>query len=406
MKQVHVVGLGLNHIDLPLSTSQVIKEAEFLVGGERLLDVFKDHPAEKIPIKSPLSGMITRIKKEALSDKQVVVLADGDPGFFGIGKHLIESLGAERVILYPNVTTLQVAAARLKIPWDAIQTVSLHGRDDLWHLLRALVSNDWVAVYTDERFNPARVADELLQRGVDTFTMWVFENLGQEGERIRHFELNEAAKKTFSHLNFILLERHKSPEIPLHLGLEDNLYLRQKGLITKREIRAVGLSVLEIQPNHTVWDLGAGCGSVAIEASVLAHDGIVFAVERNPARVELIRQNIRRTGAYSVEVISGEMPECLERLPEPDRVFIGGGTGKDTRVLEIATRRLRPGGRLALHLVLMGSLGRSKNYLMDLRWPVSMSQIQISRSRSLAGDQRLKALNPVYVLSATKPKKD
>ena len=406
MKQVHVVGLGLNHIDLPLSTSQVIKEAEFLVGGERLLEAFKDHPAEKIPIKSPLSGVIKRIKNEIFSNNQVVVLADGDPGFFGIGKHLVESLGAERVILYPNVTTLQAAAARLKIPWDSIQTVSLHGRDDLWPLLRALVSNDWVAVYTDERFNPARVADELLHRGVDIFTMWVFESLGIEGEKFRHLTLSEAAKKTFSSLTFILLERNTSPEISLYLGLEDELYLHEKNFITKREVRAAGLSALEIQPHHTVWDLGAGCGSVAIEASVLAHDGIVFAVERNAARVELIRQNIRLTGAYSVEVISGEMPECLERLPEPDRVFIGGGIGKDTRVLEIATRRLRPGGRLVLHLVLIGSLNRARDYLMDLKWPVSMSQIQISRSKSLAGDQHLKALNPVYILSTTKPKKD
>lgn len=406
MKQVHVVGLGLNHIDLPLSASQAIKEAEFLVGGERLLDVFKDHPAEKIPIKSPLSVVIKRIKKEALSDNKVVVLADGDPGFFGIGKHLIESLGAESVIISPNVTTLQAAAARLKIPWDSIQTVSLHGRDDLWPLLRALVSNDWVAVYTDERFNPARVADELLERGVDIFTMWVFENLGQEGEEIGHFKLSEAAKRTFYPLNFILLERHKSPEIPLHLGLEDNLCLHQKGLITKREIRAMGLSALEIQPHHIVWDLGAGCGSVAIEASVLAHDGIVFAVERNPARVELIRQNIRRIGAYTVEMISGEMPECLERLPEPDRIFIGGGIRKDTGVLETATRRLRPGGRLVIHLVLMGSLSRARDYIMDLKWPVSISQIQVARSQILAGDQHLKALNPVYILSTTKSKRD
>jgi precorrin-6Y C5,15-methyltransferase (decarboxylating) len=100
------------------------------------------------------------------------------------------------------------------------------------------------------------------------------------------------------------------------------------------------------------------------------------------------------------------MPECLERLPEPDRVFIGGGIGKDTRVLEIATRRLRPGGRLVLHLVLIGSLNRARDYLIYLKWPVSMSQIQISRSKSLAGDQHLKALNPVHILSTTKPKKD
>ena len=403
MTQVHVVGLGQAPDDLPQVISDCIAKAEVLVGGTRLLEWFKDHPALKLPIKSPLDEIIKRVEQEMLSGKEVVVLAGGDPGFFGIGKRLIKALGKENLRFYPNVSTLQAATARLKIPWENIRTLSLHGRKDLCPIFRALVRDDMVGVFTDENSNPGKLAEVLMDRGVDTFRMHVFEDLGQTGEQISSFELQEAKAKSFSPLNFVLLERIKHPEIPLHLGMDDDLYIHEKGLITKREIRAAGLSMLEIQTSHTVWDLGSGCGSVAIEASLLATEGLILAVEKNPSRCESIRLNIRRTGAYSVGVVQGEMPGCLEGREDPDRIFIGGGISRNDGVLEEALKRLKPGGKVVVHLVLMGSLQQTREVLLDLGWTFTITQVQVSRSQGLAGDLRLEALNPVYILGATKP---
>jgi precorrin-6Y C5,15-methyltransferase (decarboxylating) len=402
MHQVHIVGLGVDHKDLAPGIINRIESAEVLMGGDRLLHRFPDHPGVKISIKSPLEGVIQRVKEEMQSGRKVVVLADGDPLFFGIGKRLIHDLGREKVTLHPNITTLQAAAARMKTPWHNMEIVSLHGRKDLLPLLTVLAKSDRVAVYTDPDFHPAGLADDLLGRGIDGFGMYVFEDLGMKSERVGRFVLKDAAKTAFSQLNFVMLERTKPPEIPLSLGLDDDLYRHHKGLITKKEIRAVGISALALEPNHTVWDLGAGCGSVAIEASLLAHEGAVLAVEKNEARVQLIRDNISRMGAYGVQAILGEMPQCLASLPEPDRIFMGGGMGEDDRVLEIAARRLKPGGRLVLHLVLMGSLSRTRDYLQSLKWPFTVTQVAVSRSHSLAGDQRLAALNPVFIVTADK----
>jgi len=402
MHKVHVTGLGVDHRDHSPMISKRIESADVLVGGDRLLEIFRDHPALKVSIGSPLENVIERINQEMQAGREIVVLADGDPLFYGIGKRLIDALGREMVVFHPNVTTLQVAASRLKIPWHDIQTVSLHGRKDIRPLLADLVRNDRVAVFTDPDFHPAKIADELIRKGVDAFDMCVFEDLGTESEKVGRFELKDAAKTTFSPLNFVILERTKPPEVPLSLGLDDDLYLHRRGLITKKEIRAAGLSALAVEPNHTVWDLGAGCGSMAIEASLLAHKGAVLAVEKNADRVQLIRDNIRRMGAYGVQAIYGEMPECLEFLPDPDRIFIGGGIGKNNRVLEIATRRLRPGGKLVLHLVLLGSLTRARGYLEGLNWPFTITQIDVSRSKGTGGDQRLEALNPVFIVGAKK----
>ena len=403
MHKVHVIGLGVDHRDISPIISKRIESAEVLVGGDRLLDIFRDHPALKFPISSPLENVIEKINREMQADREIVVLADGDPLFYGIGKRLIDALGREMVVFHPNITTLQVAASRLRIPWHDIQTVSLHGRKDIRPLLTALAGNDRVAVFTDPEFNPAKVADELVLRGVDTFDMHVFEDLGTESEKVGRFELEDAAKRTFSPLNFVIFDRAKQPEISLCLGLDDDLYFHEKGMITKKEIRAAGLSALEIEPDNIVWDLGAGCGSVAIEASILAHKGAVLAVEKDSNRVQQIRDNIRRMGAYGVDVIHGDMPGCMESLPQPDRIFIGGGIGTDNRVLESAVRILKPGGRLVLHLVLMGSLSRARDYLESSGWHFSIIQVQVSRSKSIAGDQRLEALNPVYILGVKKP---
>ena len=403
MKRVHVVGLGLNHLDILSPLSELILQAQVIAGGKRLLDWFNDYTGPRIIIESPVVEAVKKIKEEASRGKRVVVLADGDPMFFGIGSFLAKTLGKENIVIHPNVTSLQTAAAKLRIPWQEIQTVSLHGRKDIMPLLRALINGDRVGVFTDPDFHPARVADELIRKGVDAFTMFVFENLATDSEKVENFLLEEAAKKRFSPLNFIILDRVKQPDIPLHLGVDDNLYLHEKGLITKKEIRAAGLAALQIMPGHIIWDLGSGSGSVAIEASLLADKGTVFAVEKKMERVGLIRRNVRRMGAYNVEVIQGEMPGCLVDLPDPDRVFIGGGIGRDNLVLERAINRLNPGGKMVLHIVLLGSLSRARDYLESIKWPFSISEVHVSRSGKIGGDLRFEGLNPVYIISAKKP---
>ncbi|MCD6561199.1 MAG: precorrin-6y C5,15-methyltransferase (decarboxylating) subunit CbiE [Deltaproteobacteria bacterium] len=403
MKQIHVVGLGLCPQDLPSEISEIISRADVIVGGQRLLDHFKGHPGVSVPIKSPVKEVIEKIGNEAREDKDVVVLADGDPGFFGIGRVIVDAFGRENVIIHSNVTTLQSAASRLRIPWHDIVTVSLHGRRDILPLLRALSQCNRVGLFTGPDFGPSMVANELIKRGVNTFNMHVFEELGTLSEKTGYYELKDALKKDFSQLNFVLFQRVHPPEIRLHLGMDDELYMHERGIITKKEVRSTGISMLGLLPFHTLWDLGAGSGSVAIEASLLLGRGAVFAVEKNPDRACFIRRNIQKTGAYIVEVIDGKMPECLGPLPDPDRIFIGGGIGKENRVLSAAANRLKPGGKLVLHLVLIGSLSRAKEYFSSLKWPFSISHVQVSRSKDTAGDQRFDALNPVYIMSAEKP---
>lgn len=414
-KPVHILGLRPGSLSLPERGEAIIRRANVLVGGRRLLAACAlacppDRPlaAERqIPVTAPLDAVIRKIRAAHAEGKEVAVLADGDPLFFGFGRRLIEELGAGNVVVHPNVSTVQLAAARLKIPAQDIAAVSLHGRDDFFPLLRAVAKFDRVAVFTDETNTPSAIARALLEKGATGMFMTVLEDLDTPQEVVRRLTPEEVWDMRFSPLNLVLVERSYPPEIPLHLGVPDHFYFHEKELITKLPVRAAGLAMLGVLPDSTVWDLGAGCGAVAIEASHLASEGRVFAVERENRRVATIRENIRRMGAFGVEVRRGEMPDCLAALPDPDRIFLGGGLGgesnRDNRLLETACGRLRSGGRIVVHCILLDTLLSAKAWIQGLGWAFGVTQVQASTTDELAGDLRFKAQNPVFILWAEKP---
>lgn len=411
MKPIRVIGLSPGALNISQPARKNLAEADLIVGGKRLLEACPDElltkSAKKLPITGPLPPIIDAIRKAATDQKRVIVLADGDPLFFGIGKRLGEELGRENLLVEPNISTMQLAAARLALPWQEMDFVSLHGRDDFSPLYAALVRADLIAVFTDATNTPAEVARALLERGADCFSMTVLENLGSPEEAIRPLALPETWGMNFADLNLVILERQYPPEIELTLGIPDHYYLHQKNLITKLPVRAAGLAHLNVEPDSTIWDLGAGCGSVSIEASHLARRGRVFAVERHKTRAAMIRENIRRTGAWLVDTVLGSMPDALTDLPSPDRIFIGGGLGgpsnQDTSLLSIACDKLKPRGRIVAHCILLDTLHAAKDHFKSLGWHFGVTQLQASATDSLAGDLRFKAQNPVFILWAEKP---
>lgn len=402
MNKIHVIGLGIELGSPRQEIIRLIHASDLLVGGKRLLKRFEDYKGKVLEIKGPLEEIVKTIKEEWSQGRKVVVLADGDPLFFGIGKRLLAEMDGDQLEFIPSITTVQMTAARAKIPWDNWRVVSIHGREDIWPLVRALTFSDMVGVYTANDQGPSVIATVMKERNIDTFRMMVFENLAHPDERIRDVSLDEVQDLKFSPLNFVLLRRVKRPAVALSVGLSDELYVHDRGMITKKEIRAIGLASLAIKPTDTIWDLGAGSGAVAIEASCLAREGKVFAVERNTERVGWIRENIKRTGAYLVEVVEGEMPRCLDLLPSPDKVFLGGGMLEGDELIKTVCDRLENGGRLVAHTVVMESAWRIKQHLERLGWPFEVIQVNVARSARIAGDIRLDALNPVSIIVAEK----
>lgn len=360
--------------------------------------------ARLLPLSTPLEPLLTRLSQLRAAGERVLVLADGDPLLFGIGATLVRRLGPTAVRLLPAVSSLQQACARLSLPWHKVICLSLHGRDDLRPLNVACGKNAPLCILTDARMSPDVLARHLLDRGVDWFDAHIFERMGAADETASHLSLADAASREFGPACTMILVPAAPARRP-HLGLEADQLAVDRGLITKKPVRAAALALLRIEAGHVVWDLGSGSGAVALEASVLAHEGRVIAVERSAGRAMGIQENRRRFGAANVEVRLGQAPDCLPALPDPQRVFIGGGLSGDDGddILGHVCLRLPVGGRVVVSCVLLDSFSLCRRFFEDMAWPVEILQISAAEGKTLGGDVHLSAMNPVFLLAAQKP---
>jgi precorrin-6Y C5,15-methyltransferase (decarboxylating) len=404
MKTVIVIGMGMSLDDLTEKHKAIIDRAQILVGGKRHLAYFEDSPAEKKPITRDIKSLMIYIKAQ-MATKQVVVLASGDPLFYGIGSSIVTALGKERVRILPNICSVAAAFAHMKVPWGQAGVVSLHGRDHRQKLLQAICRHTWVAVFTDGKKNPAWISEYLMSQGLEDIKIGVFERLGTAGQRESWFALKEAANLTFDEPNLAVLYIQSQPPqgaVELHLGMDEDAFEHESGLITKTEIRAVTLAKLRLLPHHVLWDLGAGSGSVAVEAAALVRHGRCIAVEQNPARVAQIRANMRRFGLTNLAVVQAKLPDGLQGLPSPERIFIGGGGPKLGEIIGAAARYLAAGGIIAVNTVLSANLEIAIQALILAGFETDAIQVQVNRIKAMPFSQRFVGGDPVWIITGRK----
>jgi precorrin-6Y C5,15-methyltransferase (decarboxylating) len=384
-----------------------ISAARVLAGGERHLAFFPQFEGERIVFKDGLARALERVA-EAANENNVCILASGDPMFFGVGAAVIKRLGAEHVEILPHPSSMQWAFARAGMKWDDAAFISLHGRSREGFLTR-LRSCAKVGVLTDPDNTPARLAALMLEHGQVGWRAWVCENLAGPDERVRAFSIAELAGcADIGPLNVLILVREGQawappPAIPfIH---EDDFAKRmpKKGLITKREVRLLSLAAMRIRCDSVVWDIGAGSGSVSIEAAMLAPRGRVYAVEVDPEGVEICRENLRAHAIDNVRVIAGRAPEVLADLETPDAVFVGGSKGSMDEIVELAMERLHPGGRLVANAITLENSGEIYSALRKRGIVPEVTLLQISRAEPLARYLRFEALNPIQIFAAEKP---
>ena len=395
--------MGLSPEDLTARHLRIIESADVLVGGQRLLDCFKETTAHKQVIDKNIAKAVQFIKDQMVR-RSVVVLASGDPLFFGIGSILIKALGPDNVDIYPNVSSVAAAFARIKEPWSQVKVISLHGRKNDEAIIKALNEGKTVAVFTDPTNNPSRIAKRLIAADFVFMKMCVLESLGNSTERFDWYHLEQASEMTFSEPNLLILKRISGEggmEKTAHLGIPDQYFDHEKGLITKSEIRAVSLAKLQLGPGQILWDLGAGSGSISIEASVLVRDGQIIAVEKNEKRIAQIRTNIEQFKVTNVEIVQAVLPDGLDDLAPPDRIFIGGGGQNLKEIIKKAVSFLRVNGIVVINTVLLPNVFAATETLETLGFKTSMVQVQVNHSRQMPWAERLEAQNPVWIISGS-----
>jgi precorrin-6Y C5,15-methyltransferase (decarboxylating) len=365
-----------------------LPDAALVVGGRRQL------AAVPLPAGTR-SAVITGDLEPALAaiadePGPVVVLASGDPGFFGIVRALAARFGASSLDVRPAPSSVSLAFARLGVPWDDAIVVSAHGRP-LAGAAAAVAGAAKAAVLVSPDNPPEALGKELLALGATPAQVAVCTRLGLTGETVHHTDLDGLAAGTWDALSVVVILRSPAvaPTARPAWGRPGSAFAHREGMVTKAEVRAVALGKLDLPATGVLWDVGAGSGSVAIECALLAPGLEVYAVERRPDDARRIEANALALGA-AVTVVAGDAPGALGPLPDPDRAFVGGG---GLAVLDAVVSRVRPGGRVVATFAAMDRAAAAADRLGQL------VQIAASRGQRLPdGGWRLAAENPVFVV--------
>ena len=409
-------------------TSDVVKtiqSANLVIGATRTLQLFSTliKQAEKKDLTGHLKDVPGWIAIALQMGQKVVVLATGDPLCHGIASFLYKRLDKELLEIIPNVSSLQLAFSRIGLPWQDAKIVSVHNKDagewkkgaglehGLYGLLQAIFNNDKLAILTGPENTPDRIARMMVvEKIANQFDMTVAENLLLEDEKIVQNKTVEfMAKQVFNGNDIVILQRKQAKQARTLFGLQDSDFHQRKpdkGLITKREVRAVSLAMMQLKNNSIVWDIGAGSGAVGLEAARLCYQGYVYAIEKNSADFEIASKNAEQLEVYNYHLINSKAPLGLDDWPSPDAVFIGGTGGELAELIQLCLQRLTPDGWLVMNFVTIENLSTAVESLKKHNAIWNITQLQASRSQPILHMHRMKSENPVWIISAQREQHD
>jgi len=403
MFKIFVIGIaeGL----LSTSQEQLLQQCSLIIGAQRFAEMvsgFSDRYVQITPLKEALAAL-----RHALPHGNVAVLASGDPLFFGIGRRLLTEFPEERIDIFPALSSIQRACALFRVPWDDATITSLHGRVAA-HLPGLLLGHGKHLVLTDATNSPDRIAGQLLQYltliGASelptSIRILVAEDIGLTSEKVFRGSLAEAGKERFSALNIVCLLIPDCPATPAYrFGLTEDLLHHSRGLITKNEVRAATLHRLCLPDRGVFWDIGAGSGSLSIEAARANPQLTVYAVEQKEEELENIKKNIVKFRCFNIVPVSGRAPEALAGLPDPQRVFIGGSSGALPAIVPAVASRLTEGGILVINGVVDTTVRLAPALMREHGFTVHTSIIQMSRT---GPDGNTKQFNPITIMTGTR----
>ena len=401
---------------------QLVRSAKHVIAGSRLLATLVDDigQAQSYDLTGHLSQVPGWISAAINNNEAVAVLASGDPLCHGIAGFLAKKFAPEQLRILPNLTSIQLAFAELKLPWQSATIASVHSQDagewvrgaspqhGMYALLQQCRQHALLAVLTSPENNPARIARMLQTEGLaDDFDIAVAQALRQPGQTVSGFlsVANVAADK-YIDPNVVILKRKTALPAPVLFGVSDDSFRQrkpEKGLITKREVRAVSLARMQLTRSSVVWDIGAGSGSVGLEAARLCPDGHVYAIEKNIDDIANVEHNHAVWGVSNYSFVHGKAPQHLDSWPDPDAVFIGGSGGELAELIALCLNRLKPNGWLVMNFVTLENMSTAVETLKQLGANWDACQIQASRSSPILDMHRLQAENPVWIVSAIAP---
>lgn len=415
---LQVIGIGPGRPEwLPPAINELVKNCEILIGGFRALELFPDFTGQTYVLSGNLASSIEVIRS-ALTEKNVIgVLVSGDPGFFSFLPRLKKEFPEERIDVHPGISSLQFAFARAELAWQEADFASVHGRE--LSVLPQVITRP-TAVLTGGENTPQAIAQFYLEQGnnpqisignalaypEEFWATMDAEKLAQEETLLKnaivilHPDSNQTSISNNQPSDSDPPERGTK----LRLGIPDDEFLRGKVPMTKAEIRVQVLAKAQISSKDCVVDIGAGTGSISIEAAGLASEGVVYAIEHNTEAQELILANQEKFGVPNLRLIPGAAPDVFGELPPVDVCIIGGSSGRLSEILQ--TVPLITGGRIVITAVTIETVAQGLKLLSDYNYQdIDTVSIQAVRWKAVQTLHMAQALNPIFIISARKGEK-
>jgi len=393
---VTLIGAGSGRWEtLSAEAQAAVRSAALVFGDKRLLAGLPEGcTARRLALYKPAN--ILEVLAQA-PGQDAAVLYSGDTGFYSGASGLItplRALGIPARIL-PGISSIQLLSAALGRPWQEWNLVSAHGR--ACDPVAECMANKAVFFLTGGDETPASLCGRLTAARLGRAHATVGENLGTAGEAIRYGSAEELAGQNFAPLSVLLVENLELPVFRAP-GLPDDAFIRGDVPMTKQEVRAAALAKLGVKPADTLWDVGAGTGSVSVELALAAPRGHVYAVECEPDACALIRQNREKFRAYNLTLIEGRAPDALAGLPAPDAVFIGGTKGGMESVLD-AVYSKNPAARTCISVIALETLSAAVAALTARGLTAEVTQIAVSRTKPAGHLHLLMANNPIFLIT-------
>jgi precorrin-6Y C5,15-methyltransferase (decarboxylating) len=431
VNKIHVIGIGFRPLEK--RASDAVLRSEAVLVNSRLLEVFKGYSEyEQVKDRILVHGSVYETLDYIVDNyrkKKIVLLAAGDPMFFGIGRLIIEKLGQDDVIVYPDLSSVQVAFSRVRETSNNALFISLHGGPDpakrrkmeheITEVPYLLQKHHKVAILTDKVNTPEKIAKEIQKASIacrgdvpspspSAIKIYVCEKIGYDDEKVTEGTAEEISQQTFQHPNVVIVTVGAGSSRPdacipdYKFGLKESEIAHSRGLITKDEVRAVTIHKLRLPEQGVLWDIGAGSGSVSIEASRICPGLRIFAVEKKEEQIQHINGNKASFHATNIKTVKGEAPDILEDLPDPDRVIIGGSGGSLRDIVNAATVNITS-GIIVINATTIETLNEAVQSLENTGMNVDVCEVSISRSKLVGQKKHMSALNPIFIITGEKP---
>ncbi len=381
------------------AAKEAFDKCDAVIGAERMLQALGI--LRKPSFVSYKNEEIISWMEEHPEYRSIAVAFSGDLGFYSGAKKLLPLLEENGYLVrcIPGMSSLIYFAARLEISWDDAKLMSIHGRSE--NLIQSVRENRKVFALLGGKDSVRELCKELLHYGFSDVRLAVGEDLSYEEERIRRGTPETLLPEDFRSLAVVFIENPMAASHVVTHGLEDDAFIRGKVPMTKCEIRAVSVSRMRLCRDSVIYDIGAGTGSVSVEAALQAGDGRVYAIEKNPEAVALLRENKRKFGVPNLEIIEGEAPEALEALPVPTHAFIGGSSGNLKPIVELLFQK-NPGIRIVINAIALETVAEAVSLMKTYDTENGeISQVMVSRAKKLGEHQLMMGQNPVYIVSFT-----